>query len=193
MVASPQDCSFYGKSKYDSVSEWVTRSPIELSWTAKKSDSVFFCVFYLLSFWLVHRNKRDFVFFSPAPLLSSPQTAPSRKWCNADNHSRIKHWIPIIIKFIWDKNYDETIVFFWVGATRKDLKNSISSEALSHSAPHSCKQHFKQAKNNLLLKHRHTLYQIYKAQRPNKTLYLGKKNHRSSGLVRMKSYFMNRD
>ena len=128
-----------------------------------------FCVFYLLSFWLVHRNKRDFVFFSPAPLLSSPQTAPSRKWCNADNHSRIKHWIPIIIKFIWDKNYDETIVFFWVGATRKDLKNSISSEALSRPASHSCKQHFKQAKNNLHLKHRHTPYQIYKAKHPNKT------------------------
>ena len=42
----------------------------------KKSDSVFFCVFFLFSFWLVHRNKRDFVFFSPAPLPSSPQTAP---------------------------------------------------------------------------------------------------------------------
>ena len=162
-----------------------------LALSPKRVTPSFFCVFYLISFWLVNCKKRDFVFFSQAPLQSTNR--PSRKWCNADNHSRITHWIPIIIKFIWDKNYDGTIVFFWVGATRKDLKNSISSEALSPSAPHSCKQHFKQAKNNLRLKHRHTPYQIYKAQRANKTLYLGKNNHRSSGLVRMKSYFMNRD
>ena len=44
MVASLLDCSLYGKSKCESVSQWVsqwvTRSPIELFWTAKKETTL---------------------------------------------------------------------------------------------------------------------------------------------------------
>ena len=55
MVASLKDCSLYGKSKRDWVSESVTRSPIELFWTAKKSIRLlrsknWFCIKWGLHF-----------------------------------------------------------------------------------------------------------------------------------------------
>ena len=137
------------------------------------TPSFFLCL--LFDFFLVSQLQEKglclFLSHSPPPVHKPPLSKMVQ--CR---QSQQQHWIPIIIKFIWDKNYDGTIVFFWVGATRKDLKNSISSEALSRSAPHSCKQHFKQAKNNLRLKHRHTPYQIYKAQRANQAqgLYIWK-------------------
>ena len=159
-------------SKWWSWSRWAlrrntAREMLEGACTiTKKSDSVvFLCllfVFFLVS-PLQEKGLCLFLSASPPPVHKPPLSKMVQ--CR---QSQQEHWIQIIIKFIWDKNYDGTIVFFWVGATRMDLKNSISSEALGRSAPHSCKQNFKQAKNNLRLKHRHTPYQIYKAQRAKK-------------------------